>query len=229
MSYILDALRRAQAERERGQVPGLNAQTGMGNTAPGLRPPQNSGSFMPAWAWATSGALLAVVVLLGLTQMRGSKPPLAGAAAVPTPATVPTPSPASSAVSAMAPAPPPPAPPLVVVSAPPAPRRVVPAPAPPPPKPKAAPSAVTPPASAQSVQAGAAPLPPVLTAELKSRWPALVLGGTVWSDTPSARFIILGGQVVREGQATPDGVVVERITPTAAVLRWREERATLMF
>ena len=26
MSYILQALRRSQAERERGQVPGLNAQ-----------------------------------------------------------------------------------------------------------------------------------------------------------------------------------------------------------
>ena len=35
MSYILDALRRADAERERGNVPGLHAQPMPAVTAPG--------------------------------------------------------------------------------------------------------------------------------------------------------------------------------------------------
>jgi general secretion pathway protein B len=67
----------------------------------------------------------------------------------------------------------------------------------------------------------------MLTAEQKREWPALALGGSVWSETPSARFVILGGQVVREGDTTPDGVQVERITPKAVVLRWRDQRAAL--
>jgi hypothetical protein len=41
--------------------------------------------------------------------------------------------------------------------------------------------------------------------------------------------VILGGQVVREGETTADGVLVERITPKAVVLRWRDQRGSLPF
>ena len=70
-------------------------------------------------------------------------------------------------------------------------------------------------------------LPPLLTADQRREWPALAVGGSVWSDTPSARFVILGGQVVREGETTADGVLVERITAKAVVLRWRDQRGSL--
>jgi general secretion pathway protein B len=70
-------------------------------------------------------------------------------------------------------------------------------------------------------------LPPWLTADQLRQWPPVQLGGSVWSDTPAARFVVLGGQVVREGDSTADGVVVERITPKAVVLRWRELRGAL--
>jgi general secretion pathway protein B len=68
-----------------------------------------------------------------------------------------------------------------------------------------------------------------LTADQRREWPPLALGGSVWSETPAARFVILGGQVVREGESTPDGVLVERITPKAVVLRWRDQRGSLPF
>lgn len=68
-----------------------------------------------------------------------------------------------------------------------------------------------------------------MTPEQRRDWPALSMGGSVWSDTAAARFVILGGQVVREGDTTADGVLVERITPKAVVLRWRDQRASLPF
>jgi len=68
-----------------------------------------------------------------------------------------------------------------------------------------------------------------LTAEQRRDWPPLVVGGSVWSDSAPARFVILGGQVVREGETTADGVLVERITPKVVVLRWRDQRGSLAF
>jgi general secretion pathway protein B len=50
MSYILDALKRADAERGRGQVPGLNAQPLGGAQAA----PPRSGA---RWGWLAAGAM----------------------------------------------------------------------------------------------------------------------------------------------------------------------------
>ena len=46
MSYILDALRKADAERERGNVPGIHAQPTIGGSAPTATP----GTRLP-WPW----------------------------------------------------------------------------------------------------------------------------------------------------------------------------------
>ncbi len=60
MSYILDALRRADAERERGAVPGLHAQA---LPAAGDDGAAGSTQGWPAWAWFASG--MAIVALAG--------------------------------------------------------------------------------------------------------------------------------------------------------------------
>ena len=57
MSYILDALRRADAERERGAVPDLNAQP-LALTAVAGEPAARAA--VP-WAWLGAGAALALV------------------------------------------------------------------------------------------------------------------------------------------------------------------------
>ncbi len=289
MSYILDALRRAQAERERGQVPGLHAQPGLGGAQRTRHGAAGAAARLP-WLWAVGGAVLVALVLvpvLWMTRGGGSIPPEQSAGGGPVLQAVPAAGPqAPSAVEAP--------PPLVVVSANPAARSgvaaapagpptavaarpgVAPAPAgvgaaraPAPPAPATAPAtapvsqpqpapvptptnvAPQPPAAIPAAEAATAPapaapvastraataaatsanqpLPPMLTAEQRRDWPPLALGGSVWSETPSARFVILGGQVVREGDSTPDGVQVERITPKAVVLRWRELRGTLPF
>lgn len=60
-----------------------------------------------------------------------------------------------------------------------------------------------------------------LSAELRREWPALNIGGSVWSDQPASRFVMVNGQVVREGEAMAPGLVLERIAPKAVQLRWR--------
>ena len=106
MSYILDALRRADSERERGQIPGIHAQP----VAP-LPPdePTASGVSPRVWGAAVAGALLSGA--LAWWFMSGERPVAAPAA--------PAPAPAAAAAAAAAPAPWP-APALAPASLPPA-------------------------------------------------------------------------------------------------------------
>ncbi len=68
-----------------------------------------------------------------------------------------------------------------------------------------------------------------LTAQQRRDWPPLTLGGAVHSDNPASRFIIVNGQLVREGEEAAPGVTVERIDARAAILRWRDLRVELPF
>jgi general secretion pathway protein B len=63
-----------------------------------------------------------------------------------------------------------------------------------------------------------------LGAEQRRELPPLSLGGSVWSESALSRFVIINGQVVREGDTAAPGVVVDRIGPKAVWLRWRELR-----
>ncbi|MCY7314794.1 MAG: general secretion pathway protein GspB, partial [Rubrivivax sp.] len=54
--------------------------------------------------------------------------------------------------------------------------------------------------------------------------PPLALGGSVWSDNAPSRFVILDGQVLREGDSIAPGLVLERIQRKSVLLRWRELR-----
>jgi general secretion pathway protein B len=231
MSYILDALRRADAERERGRgtVPGLHSA----NLAPAARPNGAAAAPSPVLrrtllvgVGALGAAVLAALVAWGGSLGREAAMPSASA-----PPAVERPAP-------MAPAGPPAVPvaPTVVVAAAPAP---APAPAPAvsaaaslaPAPPRVAPVAVAPaagvaPAPTARVQSAAQPARAVpwsqLTPVQRQDFPALSLGGSVWSEQPASRFVLVNGQVVREGQAAAPGVIVERIEPRAVVLRWRD-------
>ena len=201
MSYILDALRRSQAERERGQVPGLNAQAAPAET---VLPAPRRGALL-----SLAGLLIvSLLVVLAVLLLRES--PRVNDTAPPRPA--------APAVLAAPPAPlQPPANLPMVVSAPPV---SVPAPAPP----------VPTPAAAAQGKASAAPAPVSLASlspELRRELPTMVIGGSIWSESPASRFVIVNGQVVREGEAAAPGVLLERIGPKAAVLRWREWRIEL--
>jgi len=222
VSYILDALRRAESERDRGQVPGLNAQPAPG---PATATPTRSTAWGPALAFGLG--LLLVAGLAWWAWPRGTAP-----ATAPAPANrgAAAPDAVASTVAApilSAPAPVASAPgsavttePLpVVVSVPPSPPR----PSPPAPSP----------AIATQAPAAAGDPPTValadLTAQQRRDWPSLTLGGAVHSDNPASRFIIVNGQLVREGEEAAPGVTVERIDSRAAIVRWRQLRVALPF
>ncbi len=231
MSYILDALRRSQAERESGQVPGLNAQP---------LPADRSGQTRRnAWApWIVAGLALGLCLAAAWWWLVPGAPttpgaPVAAVALTLPPSTAATPAPAPAQAAAPAPVPqsepgrvPPSAPASpgapatarndlatrpTVVSAP-----VV------QPRPQAASAA---PASAPAQPVAARPLPLAeLGAELRRELPPLALGGAIWSENAARRFVLVNGQVVREGEAAAPGVVLERIGPKSVLLRWREMR-----
>lgn len=228
MSYILDALRRADAERQQGQIPGLNA------TSAGLAPAAPSARRLLPWA-----GLAALVLVLAALAAWWSRAP---AVSVPTPPT----STATATVPAPAPAPVPAVPqpaapslPIVVSAAPVAPPETA--------APAAAPTMI---AADPAVPAGKSTAPPrpaaveaanpvvapssprpvplaQLAPQLRRELPRLALGGSVWSPSAASRFVILDGQMWREGDEVAPGLVLENIQPKSAVLRWRELRLEL--
>ena len=250
MSYILDALRRSQAERDRGQVPGLNTQA-----APAL--PLPSPAQRPAALWAGVALALLVVLGLGVLWLRPAPPPGGAAAltpAAPQAAAMPLPSPvtgqrpaeqtpmqtpaqvsAQATAQATAQAPTPNLP--QVVSAPPVGLPSTPTPTAAAAAPMAPLHAASP---APSPSPGASPPPapsaeprPVPLAQLgaqqRQELPPMSFGGSIWSDSAANRFVIVNGQVVREGEQAAPGVTLERIGPKAAILRWRDLRIEVPF
>ena len=96
---------------------------------------------------------------------------------------------------------------------------------PPAPKPAPVARAVVPPAP--NAVAPAEPRVPSLNelpADVRAGVPAMSISGAVFSPTPSARMLFINGQVLREGQAVADGVMVERIGASASVLSVRGQR-----
>lgn len=214
MSYILDALRKADAERERDPARGIHAQPMASTAAP-------EGGKRPVAALLLGGA----VVLAG-----------AGAYAwwqrEPAPVAPPAPMPVAVA-PAPVPVPPAPAP----VPAPVAVANVVQPAAPPMPAPAPEPVAKPQPAAKEAVAAKPAPAPAAaapaadrvfaqaeLPAELQRELPKLAITGGVHSDNASQRMLIVGGQVVGEGAELAPGLVLEQIRARTAVLRYKGYR-----
>lgn len=223
MSYILDALRRSQAERDRGQVPGLNAQPGA------MAGASMRAAHASPWRWLLPGVTGFAAVLALLWWWRPAGVPAAPPAAmlqapVALPRAMPAPAlpvnlmPASAGVSA------PPAAPVWVSAPPAAPVRVS-APA----APLATPLTAVAPAQAGPVPLAAPASAPArralslaeLSAEQRRDLPAMDMGGSIWSENALSRFVIVNGQVVREGDTAAPGVTVERIGPKSVLLQWR--------
>jgi general secretion pathway protein B len=235
MSYILDALRRADAERERGSVPGLNTQP--------LPPPAAERLPVRRWLpWALGGAaalLLAAgvgwwlrpappVLMAQAPPDEAARPPNDAAPRPPRVETPPAPPPRGEAPPMrsetpppMRPAPPPAAGPLPRPAALPA----APAAAPRPPAASAPPPAVRAAAAPAAASAPPAVVPYTqLADDVRRQLPTLALGGAIYSEHAASRMLIVSGQLMREGDTVAPGVVLEQIRPRSAVLRWRDVR-----
>jgi general secretion pathway protein B len=217
MSYILDALKRADAQRERGQVPGLNAQPMP--VAPASGSPRRLG----LWLGALCGA--AAVVAGALYWHSDSTQ----AATAPIPAPVPAPSPAPPGVVPAPVVAPAPLPSVQSVPQPPPPL-----PAPPvakPVPPPAAPAIKPVPLQRREAASAAAAAPPPTLGELpediRRTVPKLVVSGSVYSSNPGQRILIVNGQVLNEGAVLAPDLVLESIGTKSAVLSVRGTRFRL--
>lgn len=207
MSYVLDALRRAESERQRGSVPNLHAQN---HAAPEQH---EAAAVAGPGRWAVLG-LGGLLLAAGAAWWWWPAPersvlPLPAVAA---PETLPTLRP----LPAPPPAPPSPARPAAAQRVPPS-SAAAPASAP----------VLASPAAASA--AGRVPRLQELPEPLRRQMPALVFGGATDSPEPSARMLIINGQVWREGDELAAGLKLERIALRGAVFRFREQRFEVVY
>ena len=260
MSYILEALKKAQAERQLGNAPTIHAPPPI-YAAPDRAQGGNRRYLMIGLG---AGVLAATAALLWLRQ--GGEPPArlaeqasvvapgavpAAAPAAPpssapvsarvsapasVPASVPASAPASESASrpvAVAAPPAAPAPALreaapVAVRPAPVPSRL-PEPAAPPAAPRAEPLAATPqpvpvaaaaPAAAEESLRSLQQLPEAVRREI----PQVAIGGYIYSPTPGESLLLVDKMLRREGEEVAPGLVLERLTPKAAVMNYRGTR-----
>ncbi len=68
-----------------------------------------------------------------------------------------------------------------------------------------------------------------LAPDVRSQLPRLAVGGSIYSESPAARMVILNGQVWREGDKPAADTVLEQIHPKSAVLNFRGQRYEIAF
>lgn len=235
MSYILDALRRADAERERGAVPNIHAQPYAAPSGEADAP-----RTTPPWLWIVLTVLAVAVIGLGWKLFAGDPPreqvqvATAPVAAVPAPAPAPAPAATPSVTPPPSPVPLQPVQALPITPPTPASRaaatpskttakaaaaRAEPAPA------AAAPAATTAapastPASAVERIYAVAELPD----DVRRSLPALPIGGAMYSKNAADRMLIIGGQVMHEGDTVAPDLKLEQIRLKSAVFRYKAYR-----
>jgi len=253
VSLILDALKRADAERARaqGRLPALQDEVlaaRVSQPVVSTFDPQAPLRPAPPPAWArprVAAALLGGVLLLGLAML--ALGPARRAEAPPQPAApAPTPAPAAAPVRAAQAPKSPPAPAAAAQPAKPTPQAPpaqaaqkaqakVPAQATKPTAPAQATTPTTPTpqdraqAGSGAAAAASAPLPGYadLPDPVKAGMPRLVLSGIVYSADPASRMLLVNGQVFREGDAVAAGLVLERIGPRQATFSINGTRFTM--
>ena len=239
MSYILDALRRAEAERERGAVPSLQSHQHA------IADDDAERAARPrALVWALVAVTVALLAALAWNLFgRASPPPAPRAGTVGgavAPATV---APAAPAVllpttpsPAVAPTVPPPAeatpPPAKAAVAPRAParaqvesnrtaRHAA--------EPKERPSSREAAAAARGSGDARIYKPAELPDEVRRDLPRLVIGGASYSGDAASRIVMINGQVFHEGDQLAANLVLERIKLKSAVLSYKGYRYEVTF
>ncbi|WP_313031914.1 general secretion pathway protein GspB [Massilia alkalitolerans] len=230
MSYILEALKKAQAERQLGNAPTIHAPP------PSYASADTRSSRKPVIIGIAAGAL--VVALGALFLLRQPAPaPAAQVASAPAPAPV--------AAPVAVPAAP------VVAPLPAAPEPAAPAKPEAPVKPKAPPVSAKPPAPApkpapraEPVEALPEPARPVLVAaapaapsaedhigplqslpeSVQREIPKVSFGGYIYSPNPAERLLLVDKMLRREGEEVAPGLVLERLLPKAAIMNYRGSR-----
>lgn len=224
MSFILDALKKAESERGRAAGPVLVDVR--------IAPPRRR---LPAWAWVLGAVLLANLAALAWLMWRTPMGPVS-AVAMPTagnPEVAPAPNTGVAATAGAA---------ASSGAAANAPMTLPPSPLPPPTLPPSTmPSATSPPGGSSAFPATPELPPPSPSRaadldnlptqrDLQNRGitlPPLLLNLHVYDPTPSLRYVMLNGLRLKEGDFTPDGIKVEAVTEGGVVLEARGQRFLL--
>ena len=210
MSYILDALRKADAQRARDPARGIHAQP-----ATAIAGGSNANGRRRNLVWAAAAALVLLAAMwMWMGAGSGASPaapvptpsPVAGVRVLPAPAPV-APAPVSPATAVMPPAPKP----AVVEVVPKAP--VVAA------APAAAPSTALPVAAAPRAERTYRLTE--LPTDVQQALPKFSVSGGVYSGNVAQRMLVVNGQVFNEGSEIASGVVLEQIGPGVALLKFR--------
>ncbi len=217
MSYILDALQRADAERQRGAVPGLHDRP-----LPGQDSKAMADKSTRLW-WLAAGALALSGIAAGQWVWR-TPANEASLAQVAVPG-------AATPSSVIAPAP--------------APMPVAPAAWPP----EAAPPAITPAIATKALGKPSAPVPIVVSAPVPQDPPAalatlpllselpetirrlvppLSITGTVYSENPTQRLLLVNNQVLPQGSQVAPEVTLEEIRQRSSVFSFHGTRFRVM-
>lgn len=223
MSYILEALKKSQAERQLGELPSIHApQVQLHDGAASA-----SARRTPVWL-ALGGVTVAVAAALLLWQPWQADAAAPAAAAV-VPAVlaqaVPAPLPVAAPPAAVAPAP-------VAASVPPAstaapvhharpvaePKQETPGQAVSPPVVAPAPAAPAP-AAEESVP-GMRDLPEPIQRQI----PAIAIGGYIYSKNPADRLLLIDKVLRHEGEELAPGLVLEKLQPKAAIFSFKGYR-----
>lgn len=212
MSLILDALRKADSERERESVPGLHTQP-----VQSLALEDFSAPVRPKpWLWIGVGVGVGLLVSLAWYFVGRDTPRPPAERAAPAPEPVATPSaPQVAAPNAVAPEP----------------QREIAAPAPWPEKERKAPAKA---AGKQESTAVASTLPAIYTLEqlpqnIRAALPPLAVGGSIYSSTPANRSLILDGRLYRENEQLSSDLQLEEIRLKTAVLRFKGYRFEIRY
>ncbi len=235
MSYILDALKRAESDRSRGAVPNVHTQLGVGNeTASRAAVASRLGwglivvtalvSAAGAWWWFSADQPVALNPADAPGEVRS--PALSMAPVV-------------SPTEPVAPMAPKPAAPLAVVpTALPARKPTAATPAPsiapavagdglsPAARPMArAPSAVAPSPAAEERVYALKELPD----DIRNSLPTLAIGGATYSENPANRMLIVNGGIFHEGDKLAPELTLQQIKLRAAVLNFRGYRYAISY
>jgi general secretion pathway protein B len=239
MSYILDALRRADAERERGRVPGLHAQamplrTGDAEPAQRLGRPAGARRSIPVVAMFALSLLLAAVAwwFFGAARAPAADAPVPAPSPAAPSAVAPPPSTAPGTPSGTPPVTPPATPQATTEAPRAAPPILAPAPTPalaPAPAPAAAPRPAADARPTPTEDEQALPRVADLAPPARAGLPPLQISGTTYAENPALRMLIVDGKVVQEGQDIAPGLRLEAIGPRSAVLNHQGRRLRLTY
>lgn len=231
MSYILDALKRAEAQRERGATPGLHSHHAL---------PSNAAPAMAASARVrlVSASLLITTLAVGGWWLWQARQPQAPSRSVPITPARPTPvaqaspppavpvalqvSPVAPAATLTSAAPIEPVTAAALVPAP-----VVPVVSKPLPKPvEAAPTQApkTSPVAQAAPAASSVSLLSELAEETRRQIPKITITGSVYSSTPAQRLLLVNNLVLTQGSQVAPEVTLEEIQPASSIFSFRGTR-----